>query len=403
VAAFLEVHFCLRDIADVWEQGEHRGVIQTEQGAVLDFYGPDLDTSRVRTVVAPTQFGGGLESSISDVIFERQLNDLPLAGRDAYTLLAILAGVTSDATTSRGLGLSVNGQRPSASSFLLDGVENNNQVVTGPLTQVAPEALQEYRISLNNFSAEYGRTSGFLANAVTRPGGNHWHGLLYGNLKNEALNANGFQQNRAGVARGPLKELQPGISVAGPLRRDALFAAFSLERFRRRSFDEPVTVNLPTTAYKLYTAPDSLARKLLDQYRAPLPDAGVLPTAEVTISPPAALDRWLSVARVDRLAHQGAHRLMGRLLFSRVDRPGFVWTPYPDFVSGLRENTLSAALGVTNTLGPSLVHEGRFSVSDDDLHWDRPHPEIPTLTAESGTLLPGSPAFYAYRNRNRNY
>ena len=51
---------------------------------------------------------------------------------------------------------------------MLDGLENNNYLVTGPLTPIPPEALQEYRVSTNNFSAEYGRTAGFLANAVTK-------------------------------------------------------------------------------------------------------------------------------------------------------------------------------------------------------------------------------------------
>ena len=86
-------------------------------------------------------------------------------------MLVTQPGVTSDAATGRGLGLAVNGQRPSASNFLLDGVENNNYLITGPLITVAPEAIQEYRVSTNNFSAEYGRTSGFVANAITRSGG----------------------------------------------------------------------------------------------------------------------------------------------------------------------------------------------------------------------------------------
>ena len=72
-----------------------------------------------------------------------------------------LPGVTTDTSTGRGLGLSVNGQRPSASNFLLDGLENNNYLITGPTITLVPESVQEYRISTNNYSAEYGRTVGF--------------------------------------------------------------------------------------------------------------------------------------------------------------------------------------------------------------------------------------------------
>ena len=110
-------------------------------------------------------------------------------------MLVSLPGVTADNGTARGLGISVAGQRPSSSNYLLDGVENDNYLITGPLNPVAPEAVQEYRISTNNYSAEYGRTSGFIANAVTRAGGNEFHGVGYEYLKNTMLNAADFNDN----------------------------------------------------------------------------------------------------------------------------------------------------------------------------------------------------------------
>ena len=105
----------------------------------------------------------------------RRLRELPLAGRDVYSLLLTQPSVASDAGTSRGLGLSVNGQRASSSNFLLDGVENNDTLTTGPATGPVPEFMQEYRVSTNNFSSEFGRTSGYAAYAVTRAAGNSWH------------------------------------------------------------------------------------------------------------------------------------------------------------------------------------------------------------------------------------
>jgi hypothetical protein len=134
-----------------------------------------------------------LDSSLSDVISNQTIENLPLVGRDVYELFLLLPGVTSDTATARGLGFSVNGQRPSSSNYLLDGAENNNLLVTGPLSAVVPEFLEEYRISTSNFSAEYGRTSGFLANAITRSGTNDWHGRVFFYLRQDRLNANGFQ------------------------------------------------------------------------------------------------------------------------------------------------------------------------------------------------------------------
>src|SRR5262249_11380380 len=148
-------------------------------------------------------------------------------------------GVTSDAATARGLGLSINGQRPSSSNYLLDGLENNNYLSTGPLTTVAPEAIQEYRVSTNNFSAEYGRTAGFVANAVTRSGGDAFHGIGYVFLKNDVLNSNGFQENLSGIRRTPDKEIQPGFVVGGPILTRRLFFSTSYEYFHSGGQQDP--------------------------------------------------------------------------------------------------------------------------------------------------------------------
>ncbi len=201
VAARIELDFRLRPLSDVWESGEYRSVFLPGQKTIVTFYGPDVDPSKSGSFEAQKGRREPLESTVSEVIDSGEIENLPLQGRDVYSLLVTQPGVTSDLSTGRGLGLSVNGQRPSSSNYLLDGLENNNYLITGPLAVVAPEAIQEYRVSTNNFSAEYGRTSGFLANAITRAGGEQFHGVAYFYLKNEALDANAFQQNLIGAPR----------------------------------------------------------------------------------------------------------------------------------------------------------------------------------------------------------
>jgi hypothetical protein len=176
VAGQVTLDFALRPLSDVWEARRYESFIIRGNSQVLSFYGPDLDLSRRTSVETNRRVESNLEPSVSTVIRTNDLRELPLPSRDAYSLLVLLPGVTSDSSSGRGLGFSVNGQRPSAASYLLDGLENNNLLVTGPLGTVAPEFLAEYRISTNNYSAEYGRTGGFLANAVTRSGTNQWHG-----------------------------------------------------------------------------------------------------------------------------------------------------------------------------------------------------------------------------------
>jgi len=402
VAARIDLNFRLRPLSDVWEAGQYRSVFLPNSEAVVTFYGPDVDTSRFGSFEATKGSKGALESTLSQVIDPLQVRDLPLAGRDVYTMLVTQPGVTADTSTARGLGLSINGQRPSSSNFLLDGLENNNYLVTGPLAAVAPEAVAEYRVSTNNFSAEYGRTAGFLANAVTPSGTGRWHGLGYFHWKNEALNANGFQENHRGLPRAPAKENQLGYRVGGPIRPGSLFVSSAFERLRSRSRAEPIEVTLPTPSLAEFATSDSIARRLLGQFPPPLVVDRNLFTARTTLAPPVSVDRSLAFERVDYQARGGAHRLMGRLALARLGRPDFIWTPYRDFVSRLDQNASSLAFTAVSSLRPNLTSEARAGFSRDDLHWDRPHPEIPTLFSGDGALLPGSLAFYEYRNRSRS-
>jgi hypothetical protein len=402
VAARIELDFRLRPLNDVWESGEYRSVFLPGAKTIVTFFGPDVDPSKSGSFEAQKGRRAALESTVSEVIDAGEINNLPLSGRDVYTMLVTQPGVTSDAATGRGLGLSINGQRPSASNYLLDGVENNNYLITGPLTVVAPEAIQEYRVSTNNFSAEYGRTSGFLANAITLSGGDRFHGAAYFYIKNDALNANGFQENLVGAPRTPDKQANPGYVAEGPILRNRLYFSSAFDYLRSRSQQDPFTFLFPTSSFLTFTQPDSLARQLLTQFPAPVALSGNQFAAPVTISPPVSVDRKLAVERLDYNTPSGKDRLLARVLINRLARPDFIWTPYKDFVSALHEYTWALGVSHIRTLRSNLINEARLSYSVDNLHWNRPHPEIPTLTSNDGVTLPGSPAFYEYKNVNRS-
>jgi hypothetical protein len=402
VAGRLDLDFPLRPAGDVYSERSYFNGWAAGLAAlppVIHFYAADIETRRPDILPVLSGEGGGHQSAVSYVIDARLLEDIPLIGRDAYTALATLAGVTSDTTTGRSLGLSVNGQRPSASNFLLDGVENNSYLLTGPTVTVAPEAIAEYRVSTNNFSAEYGGTSGFIANVVSRAGGEAWHGKLYSYLKNEAGNANHFQRNATGRTRVPLKEMQTGLSVAGPLGR-GLFAAMSFEALRFRSRQEEQTFRLPNTNF--VPAAGSIAEGLLRGFSrvAPGPAGGLI--TEVTLTPPSSLERYLALPRIDQVIGNGNHRLMYRVAVARMSRPDLVWTPYPEFVMPLNQNLVSPAVAWTGNLAPNLTFEARGGGSLDDLRFDRPRSEIPFMQAFDNTDLPGSPTYYSFRNRSRH-
>jgi hypothetical protein len=402
VAARLDVDFRLRPISDVWESGQYRSVFLPGTQTIVPFYGPDVDTSRSGSFEGQQGKRGTLESAVSAVIDPNQIEQLPLAGRDVYTMLVTLPGVTADTGTSRGLGVSVNGQRPSASNYLLDGLENNNYLITGPLTAEAPEAVEEYRISTNNYSAEYGRTSGFAANAISRAGSSQFHGIGYWYLKNDALNANGFQENLAGVNRLADKENEFGFQTGGPILRERLFFSAALDHLRSRSTQDPVSFKFPSTSFSQYTTSSSLASKLLTEFAPPVVNNGLFPTGNLTLSPPVAVNRTLATTRID-YAPDARDRLTSRLSFARLGEPDFIWSPYPAFVSPLAEDTTSVAITWQRSITTALTNEAKLGYSTDNLNWNRAQPQIPTLISGDGTSLPGSPAFYSYQNLSNTW
>ncbi|MES1256993.1 MAG: carboxypeptidase-like regulatory domain-containing protein, partial [Acidobacteriota bacterium] len=244
VAARLTISIALRQINDVWEKNQVKSVF-LPGGSVLQIFGPDVDPTRTADFDPQKARRGTLESTVSEVIQGGELRDLPLENRDAYALLVTLPGVTTDLPVTRGLGLSVNGQRPTSSTYLVDGFDNNNHLITGPLATLAPDAIAEYRISTNNFSSEYGGASGYIANVASRAGGAAWHGLAYYYFGNRDLDANDFQRNRQQLARPPDQSNRPGFFAAGPLRKPTLFISGAFEYFYFQSTSETAQFTLP--------------------------------------------------------------------------------------------------------------------------------------------------------------
>ncbi len=409
VSGRLGLDFELRPLADVWEAGLYRSLLLPGSKVIVTFYGPDLDESRSAALETQRSLRGSLETSISHVVFPEEVQTLPLSSRDVYAALVIQPGVTTDISTGRGLGLSVNGQRATASNFLLDGIENNDALVTGPLNIVPPEAVQEYRISTNNFSAEFGRTTGYIANAVTRGGGSVWHGLLYYYMQNEALNANDFQRNRQGLPRGKAREIQPGFSIGGPLLKDKLFLALSAEYVQFTSKAAPAQFRLPTPQFfpivNLTPPVNSLALQLLQRFPAPSAPIDVNTGTEIaTVERPSELNRYLVLPRVDYLLKGGEHRIMARSVVASLNLPDFIWTPFKDFITPLHRKTIGIAVSGISMLRPNLTNEIRFGSNSDTLSFDRRYPEIPSLVSfdfSSPLWLPGSSAFYGFHSDSR--
>src|SRR5215470_17182519 len=186
-----------------------------------------------------------LETESSDrgqVINRQQIVNLPLNGR-SYADLALLApGVrrsilAAQESGTRDASFNVNGLRSALNNFVLDGVDNNfygtsNQGFSNQVVQASPDALQEFKVQTNNFSAEFGRAGGAVINASLRSGTNQFHGSAYDFLRNTSLNAVGFfkpTRNQKPV----LIQNQFGGTIGGPIIKDRTFFFLDYEGFRR--------------------------------------------------------------------------------------------------------------------------------------------------------------------------
>jgi hypothetical protein len=182
------------------------------------------------------------QARVSGQVSEKEVHDLPLSGRNFYTLVVLTPGVTGLASgggqayaqasgdifnPEYGVNLSANGSRAESNSFLIDSASIDSSQRNG-VTNVNPNAedVQEVRVAANNFSSEFGRNGAALVNIITKQGSNKWHGTLgFYHTDNKLQAANEFQS--AGV---PVFRRNEGAwSFGGPIRKDHTFFFASMD------------------------------------------------------------------------------------------------------------------------------------------------------------------------------
>jgi hypothetical protein len=184
-------------------------------------------------------------SSAGVVIQQRPIVDLPLNGRDfmqltilAPTVAPVLNG-QSPATTWTGLGsggasVSVAGMEESNISYLLDGIETRNARFGSEDLHPSVDAMQEFKMQTDAFSAEYGRSSA-IVNMTLKSGTNQFHGDTYEFVRNSDLDANDFFFNSQGLPIPHYAQNDFGSTLGGPIRHDKTFFFLSYEGFRSRT------------------------------------------------------------------------------------------------------------------------------------------------------------------------
>ena len=211
-------------------------------------------------------------SSISAVVNSTTVRELPLNGRSWTDLASLQPGVDAIQTQAnftsgadrgnRGFGaqLSISGARPQQNNYRLDGVSLNDYANGGPGSvmggNLGVDAIQEFSVLTTNYSAEYGKTSGGVVNAITRTGTNKFHGSVYEFFRNSALDARNFFD----VSKiPPFKQNQFGGAAGGPIQRDRTFIFGDYEAIRQAK-GISVLQTVPSAAARsgtLCSAPDT--------------------------------------------------------------------------------------------------------------------------------------------------
>jgi len=246
--------------------------LQIPVGAAVTYDGK-LEIGAVTEVVSVTgstpELINTANAEVSSVIRQEQLRDLPSLTRNPYDLVAIAGNVQAqpkeqiDGGARRGPGFNINGTRASANNVLLDGAANNNEFDTTVGQEVPLDAVQEFSVVTNNFSAQYGRAAGGIVNVVTKSGTNEFVGTGYDFYRSDKLSTNS-QDNRANdIPKGKFNRNQMGYSLGGPIVKNKLQFFSSLEYTRVRSSDALISW-VPTPQF--LAASSSLTRAYFNQY-----------------------------------------------------------------------------------------------------------------------------------------
>jgi hypothetical protein len=180
------------------------------------------------------------DASISQVIGGQQIEGLPINGRNFISFAVITPGVTQDNTPQQGAsatsGLSFAGQRARSNNIMVDGLDNNDATVGSVRAVFSQEAIREFQVLTNSYSAEFGKASGGVVNIVTKSGTNELRGNVFGYFRDKSLNGKDhFEQfdvfgDPVNLEKSPFRQAQFGATLGGPIKKERSFYFLSFER-----------------------------------------------------------------------------------------------------------------------------------------------------------------------------
>ncbi len=225
--------------------------LQVQQPATVDVR---LELGEVATTVEVGATAPLLNTTIANlgqVVDNKYILQMPLLGRSPMALTYLAPGIVGSGGRKgeSNTNFVANGSRNSTSDVMLDGVSVTNVEQNSGITQLkytpSVDAVQEFKVQTNFFSAEFGNTGGAVINMVTKSGTNEYHGAAYEFYRNASLNANSFFSNRAGRELPAFRRHVFGGVIGGPIKKDRLFFFSTYERTDQQNSSEGL-LSVPT-------------------------------------------------------------------------------------------------------------------------------------------------------------
>lgn len=339
-----------------------------------------LEPAQVRTSVEVSDAAASIDTTtahISSSFGARQAAALPFTGSGntgVLNLSLLNAGVTTAGGIGYGTGPSVGGQRPANNNFMIEGVDNNLRVTTGPVINVSNEAVSEFSVQQNLFSVEFGHSNGGQFNTVVKNGTNELHGSGYYYLQNRHLNAVDEQFKRVGVSENPrFDQNRFGASLGGPVRNNRWFYFGNIEYMPQGLASAAGGVQVPTqAAFETLDRIAGLNRRNLDVLKREVPVAPQatpgrfttvagtqIPLGLLTVVAPSYSNDTNAVASSDYYLSE-RDQLRARYLYYR-QRSIDSSPNLPQFYTPVQAGAHVASLTHLRTISPAATNELRFA------------------------------------------
>jgi hypothetical protein len=225
--------------------------VQVASQSTVDFTLKVGAQAETITVTGETPLIQTTKSDVGQVITSAMIENIPLNGRKFQDLSLLVPGTRSsnyyDPTKTEVGGISYGGGTGRNVIINVDGGDNNDGVVRGLLQQFTADAIQEYKVTTQRYSAEFGRSTGGVVNVITKSGTNDFHGSAFLFARDQRLNSLSFFEKQAkdegncdgagqSVCKSPFKQQQFGGSLGGPIQKDKAHFFVAYERNRRDDF-----------------------------------------------------------------------------------------------------------------------------------------------------------------------